>query len=80
MDFYAAYGYTVEPLPFHAMRGYPYVGAETYPGEGPYLEYQLDLNTRQVSGHATSSFRYDYRREPAAPRGKKPEPSKVTRK
>ena len=23
MDFYAAHGYTVEPLPFHAMRGCP---------------------------------------------------------
>jgi tetratricopeptide (TPR) repeat protein len=64
MDFYAAYGYTVEPLPFHAMRGYPYIGAETYPLEEPYLQYQLDLNTRQLSGRDTSSFRFDYRREP----------------
>jgi len=67
MDFYAAYGYTVEPLPFHAMRGYPYVGAETYPQEVPYLRYQLGVNTRQVSGRGTSSYRFNYRREPAAP-------------
>jgi tetratricopeptide (TPR) repeat protein len=75
MDFYAAYGYTVEPLPFHAMRGYPYFGAETYPQEGPYLQYQLDMNTRQVSGRDASSFRFDYRREPAVPEGKKPMPA-----
>jgi len=62
MDFYAAHGYTVEPLPFHAMRGYPYLGAETYPREGPYLEYLLDVNTRQVSGRGVSSYRFDYRR------------------
>jgi hypothetical protein len=80
MDFYAAHGYTVEPLPFHAMRGYPYMGAETYPREGPYPQYQLDVNTRQVSGRDTSSFRFDYRREVAALPGKRPEPSKVPRK
>jgi hypothetical protein len=79
MDFYAAHGYTVEPLPFHAMRGYPYKGGETYPREGPYLQYQLDLNTRQVSGRTASSFRFDYQRAPAAPPGKQPEPSKVPR-
>jgi len=63
MDFYAAHGYTVEPLPFHAMRGYPYKGAEAYSREGPYLQYQLELNTRQVSGRAASSYRFDYQRE-----------------
>jgi hypothetical protein len=63
MDFYAAYGYTVEPLPFHAMRGYPYRDGEGYPLEGPYLKYRLDTNTRQVSGRNGSSLRFDYRRE-----------------
>jgi tetratricopeptide (TPR) repeat protein len=80
MDFYAAHGYTVEPLPFHAMRGYPYVGAETYPQEEPYLQYQLEMNTRQVSGRNASSFRFDYRREPATTAVKRPEPAKVIRK
>ncbi len=77
MDFYAAYGYTVEPLPFHAMRGYPYAGAETYPMEGAWLQYQLDMNTRQVSGRGASSFRFDYFREPAVPEKKKPVPTGV---
>jgi hypothetical protein len=66
MDFYAAYGYTVEPLPFHGMSGYPYVGAETYPREGPFLQYQLDMNTRQVSGRDAASYRFDYRRNSKA--------------
>ena len=70
MDFYAAHGYTVEPLPFHAMRGYPYKGAETYSREGPYLQYQLDVNTRQVSGRGASSYRFDYRREASTTPGK----------
>jgi hypothetical protein len=66
MDFYAAHGYTVEPLPFHAMRGYPYVDSENYPGESKYLQYRLDMNTRQVSGRAASSYRFEYRREPGS--------------
>ncbi len=72
MDFYAAYGYTVEPLPFHAMRGYPYVGTETYPREGPYLEYLLETNTRHVSGRGVTSYRFEYHREAAAGAGKNP--------
>jgi tetratricopeptide (TPR) repeat protein len=65
MDFYAANGYSVEPLPFHAMRGYPYKDGETYPREEPYLQYQLHLNNRQVSGRGASSLRFDYRKEAA---------------
>ncbi len=60
MDFYAAYGYTVEPLPFHAMRSYPYSG-DTCLLDGPHLQYQLRVNTRQVPGGGPSSFRFDYR-------------------
>jgi tetratricopeptide (TPR) repeat protein len=69
MDFYAAYGDTVAPLPFHAMRAYPYRGGEGYPREAEYLAYQLEVNTRQVWGRAApSAFRFDYRREaPASP-------------
>jgi tetratricopeptide (TPR) repeat protein len=69
MDFYAAHGYTVGPLPFHAMRGYPYKGDESYPREEPYLHYQLDVNTRQVSGRGASSLRFDYRREDTEAQG-----------
>lgn len=64
MDFYAAYGYTVEPLPFHAMRGYPYRDGESYPREESYLRYRLEMNTRPFSGRSGSSLRFDYRHEP----------------
>jgi tetratricopeptide (TPR) repeat protein len=60
MDFYAAYGYTVEPLPFHAMHGYPYKEGDAYPREGAYQRYQLEMNTRQVSGRGVSSYRFHY--------------------
>jgi len=42
--------------------GYPYQGAESYSREGTYLQYQLEMNTRQVSGRGASSYRFDYRR------------------
>ncbi len=63
MDFYAAYGDTVSPLPFHAMHHYPYAPAEDYPPEEPYLRYRLDYNTRQASGRLLGSYRFLYRRQ-----------------
>jgi len=62
MDFYAAYGWTVEPLPYHSMPGYPYPDHRGYPATVPYLDYRLDWNTRGVSGAAPPSFRFDFRR------------------
>jgi tetratricopeptide (TPR) repeat protein len=61
MDFYAAYGDTVEPLPFHRMRSYPYPAEESYPQDKFHLDFQLDALTRGVSGGSTPSFRFDYR-------------------
>jgi len=66
MDFYAAYGETVEPLPFHAMRRYPYAPAEHYPSADNLLSYRLNYNTRHVSGGAQTSYRFSYRTQ--APR------------
>ena len=37
---------TVEPLPFHEMRGYPYVGPEGYPRDEEHQHYQYKYNTR----------------------------------
>jgi len=59
MDFYAAEGFTVEPLPFHAMGTYPYPG-KAYPVDGDHLRYLLDYNTRHVSGNEPSSYAFDY--------------------
>jgi hypothetical protein len=58
MDFYAADGFTVEPLPFKAMKGYPY--KEPYPLDPEHLNYLLDYNTRHVSGNEERGYAYRY--------------------
>jgi hypothetical protein len=63
MDFYAAFGDTISPLPFHAMHRYPYAPPEDYPPEDAYLRYRLDYNTRQASGRLLGSYRFSYRRQ-----------------
>jgi hypothetical protein len=59
MDFYAADGNTVEPLPFHAMGAYPYAG-KTFPLDDPHLNYLLDYNTRYVSGNEPHGYWYAF--------------------
>jgi tetratricopeptide (TPR) repeat protein len=58
MDYYAADGFTVEPLPFRAMRGYPYRGS--YPLDREHLGYLLEYNTRHVSGNEERGYSYQY--------------------
>jgi tetratricopeptide (TPR) repeat protein len=58
MDFYAADGFTVEPLPFKAMKRYPY--KESYPLDPEHLNYVLEYNTRHVSGNEESGYGYRY--------------------
>jgi tetratricopeptide (TPR) repeat protein len=60
MDFYAAHGDTVEPLPFRSMGTYPYPSGKSFPTSGAYLDYVLNYNTRQVSGNEPRSYRVDY--------------------
>jgi tetratricopeptide (TPR) repeat protein len=59
MDFYAAEGFTVEPLPFQNMGSYPYPG-KSYPLDKDHLNYLLDCNTRHVSGNEPSGYWYQY--------------------
>ena len=59
MDFYAAEGNTVEPLPFNAMGTYPYPGKQ-YPLDAEHLNYLLEYNTRAVSGNEPSGYWYNY--------------------
>ncbi len=59
MDFYAADGSTVEPLPFRRMSGYPYKG-QSFPADDSHLNYLLDYNTRYVSGNEPTGYSYDY--------------------
>jgi len=59
MDFYAAEGSTVEPLPFRGMGTYPYPG-KSFPLDEKHLDYLLNFNTRQMSGNEPRGYWYDY--------------------
>jgi hypothetical protein len=59
MDFYAADGNTVEPLPFRKMGNYPYPG-KSFPLDDAHLDYLLKYNTRYVSGNEPQGYWYDY--------------------
>ncbi len=58
MDFYAAEGFRVSPLPFHAMKGYP---GEEYPLDDVHVNYVLDYNDVYQSGAMPPEFRFAYR-------------------
>src|SRR3984957_15919915 len=60
MDFYAAHGDTVDPLPFHTTAPYPYPEGVAYPVDPQHLDYMLKYNTRGVAGPAGETFRFNY--------------------
>jgi tetratricopeptide (TPR) repeat protein len=60
MDFYAAHGDTVSPLPSHTLVPYPYPEGVGYPEDERHLKYMLEYNTRGVAGPAGDSFRFEY--------------------
>ncbi len=60
MDFYAAHGDTVDPLPFHTLIPYPYPNGTEYPADADHLKYLLDYNTRPVAGPPGNAFRFQY--------------------
>jgi hypothetical protein len=59
MDFYAAEGSTVEPLPFRSMGKYPYPG-KSFPQDREHVDYMLKYNTRFVSGNEPRGYAYEY--------------------
>jgi hypothetical protein len=59
MDFYAADGSTVEPLPFRNMGKYPYSG-KAFPQDREHVDYMLKYNTRFVSGNEPQGYAYEY--------------------
>jgi tetratricopeptide (TPR) repeat protein len=63
MDFYAAHAFTVEPLPRHGMKPYPYAPGEEYPTDAEHLDYELHYNTRARSGKIPANLQYHYLRE-----------------
>ena len=60
MDFYAAHAFTVEPLPKHGMKPYPYAEGEAYPEDAEHRKYQLEFNTRERSGQMPADLQYHY--------------------
>ena len=56
MDFYEAFPFTVDTMPFHAMSGYPYQSKEHYPDDAKHIAYQLEWNDRFESGTAAHSY------------------------
>jgi len=59
MDFYAAEGSTVEPLPFRSMNTYPYPG-KSYSLTSANLDSMLTYNTRHISGKEPQGYAYRY--------------------
>ena len=59
-DFYAAHAFTVEPLPYHTLKAYPYSEGSEYPADAEHTRYELEYNTRQRSGKLPASLRYTY--------------------
>jgi len=55
MDLYTAYPDTVEPLPFHAMGGYPYGPDECYPDTEKTRKYRRAFNTRTVQARSANA-------------------------
>lgn len=60
MDFYAADGLTVDPMPFHAMGNYPYPEGKTYWRDAQHVDAVLDYNTRFYGDTPPKDFRYHY--------------------
>jgi tetratricopeptide (TPR) repeat protein len=60
MDFYAAEGNFVAPLPFLRMGDYPYTPKQSFPLDDAHLNYLLEYNTRHMSGNEQRGYWFDY--------------------
>jgi len=60
MDFYAAHAFTVEPLPKHGLKPYPYQPGAAYPEDASHTQYELEYNTRQRSGKLPADLQYHF--------------------
>ena len=60
MDFYAAEGNYVAPLPFLSMGEYPYPANKSFPLDDAHLNYLLEYNTRHMSGNEQRGYWFDY--------------------
>ena len=60
MDFYAAEGNFVAPLPFLKMGDYPYPPGKSFPLDDAHVNYLLEYNTRHMSGNEQRGYWFDY--------------------
>ena len=60
MDFYAAEGNYVAPLPFLSMGEYPYPPKKSFPLDDAHVNYLLEYNTRHMSGNEQRGYWFDY--------------------
>jgi tetratricopeptide (TPR) repeat protein len=60
MDFYAAEGNFVAPLPFLKMGDYPYPPGKEFPLDDAHVNYLLEYNTRHMSGNEQRGYWFDY--------------------
>jgi hypothetical protein len=60
MDFYAAEGNYVAPLPFLSMGEYPYSTKKKFPLDDAHVNYLLEYNTRHMSGNEQRGYWFDY--------------------
>jgi hypothetical protein len=60
MDFYAAEGNYVAPLPFLSMGEYPYPPKKSFPLDDTHVNYLLEYNTRHMSGNEQRGYWFDY--------------------
>ena len=60
MDFYAADGDFVAPLPFLSMGEYPYTPKKSFPLDDAHVNYLLEYNTRHMSGNEQRGYWFDY--------------------
>jgi tetratricopeptide (TPR) repeat protein len=64
MDFYAADGNYVAPLPFLSMGDYPYGPPKSFPLDDEHLNYLLEYNTRHMSGNEQRGYAFEYGAQP----------------
>ena len=60
MDFYAAEGNYVAPLPFLSMGDYPYSPKKSFPLDDAHVNYLVEYNTRHMSGNEQRGYWFDY--------------------
>ncbi len=60
MDFYEASPFTVNEMPFHGMKSYPYSSPVSYPMNPAALRYRLQWNDRFNSGESPQEYRFNY--------------------